>query len=71
MQLNAHMQSKEAECATTALTFTFLTFTKDSLYEIQGALFRSGERGYEVGDIMYGEIALVFTVIFLKLFAQL
>jgi predicted ATPase len=66
MQLNAQMKSKEAECATMAFTFTFLTFWKDSLHDLQDALFRSGERGYEVGDIMYGEKAFVFTFFFLK-----
>jgi predicted ATPase len=54
LRLSEMIKSKDAECATMGFTLTFLSFWKDSFHDLQHKLFRSGARGYKVGDIFYG-----------------
>ena len=64
LRLSEMIKSKDAECATIGLTLTCLSFWKDSFHHLQRELFRSGARGYEVGDIFYGKFDFCFLAVY-------
>jgi predicted ATPase len=58
VRLSRILENKDALCGTMSFTLTFLSFWKDSLHIIERQLLHSGTEGFEVGDLMYGEIKL-------------
>ena len=57
------MGSKDAECATVGYTLTTLSFWKEPLHDLHGRLLQAGTRGYETGDILYGESRIVISIL--------
>jgi predicted ATPase len=58
LSLLDRIKSRDAECSTTGLTFTWLTHWYDPVREMPDILRRAATTGFEVGDLVYGSYCL-------------
>ena len=60
ISLHDQMRSDDADCATTAITLSFLTWWNEPLEKVRASFLRSMECGFQVGDFMYAAYSAMY-----------